>query len=71
MEKRRRHSPKQIENKLRDADTMLAAEKSVEEVLQSPDVSEATLSRWANPAGGMKRKEAKQSSVPSRSAFRC
>jgi len=35
MKKRKRHSPEQIVKKLRDADAMLAAGKSVGEVLQS------------------------------------
>ncbi|TWU54696.1 hypothetical protein Poly51_34150 [Rubripirellula tenax] len=48
--KRRRHSPEQIIKKLRDADAMLAAGKSVGEVLQTLEVSEATLSR-ANSDG--------------------
>ncbi|QDS93707.1 Transposase [Roseimaritima multifibrata] len=51
--KRRRHSPEQIIKKLRDADSMLAAGKSVGEVLQSLEVSEATLSRWRAQYGGM------------------
>ncbi|QDS94206.1 Transposase [Roseimaritima multifibrata] len=58
--KRRRHSPEQIIKKLRDADTMLAAGKSVGEVLQSLQVSEATLSRWRAQYGGMKSEEAKR-----------
>ena len=53
MKKRRRHSPEQIVKKLRDADAMLAAGKSVGEVLQSLQVSEATLSRWRSQYGGM------------------
>ncbi|TWU48662.1 hypothetical protein Poly51_45630 [Rubripirellula tenax] len=46
MKKRKRHSPEQIVKKLRDADAILAAGKTVGEVLQSLEVSEATLSRW-------------------------
>jgi transposase-like protein len=58
--KRRRHSPEQIIKKLRDADAMLAAGKSVGEVLQTLEVSEATLSRWRSQYGGMKSEEAKR-----------
>ncbi|TWT29738.1 Transposase [Blastopirellula retiformator] len=58
--KRRRHSAEQIIKKLRNADAMLAAGKSVGEVLQSLEVSEATLSRWRTQYGGMKSKEAKR-----------
>lgn len=45
MKKRRRHSPEQIVRKLRDADAMLAAGKSVGEVLQALEVSEPTLGK--------------------------
>ncbi len=60
MKKRKRHSPEQIVKKLRDADAMLAAGKSVGVVLQSLAVSEATLSRWRSQYGGMKSEEAKR-----------
>ena len=60
MKKRKRHSPEQIVKKLRDADAMLAAGKSVGEVLQKLEVSEATLSRWRSQYGGMKSEEAKR-----------
>lgn len=60
MKKRKRHSPEQIVKKLRDADALLAAGKSVGEVLQSLEVSEATLSRWRAQYGGMKSEEAKR-----------
>jgi putative transposase len=60
MKKRKRHSPEQIVKKFRDADAMLAAGKSVGEVLQSLAVSEATLSRWRSQYGGMKSEEAKR-----------
>lgn len=58
--KRRRHSADQIVKKIRDADAMLAAGKSVGEVLQSLEISEATLSRWRTQYGGMKSEEAKR-----------
>ena len=57
---RRRHSADQIVKKLRDADAMLAAGKSVGEVLQSLEISEPTLSRWRAQYGGMKSEEAKR-----------
>ena len=60
MKKRKRHSPEQIVKKLRDADALLAAGKSVGEVLQTLEVSEATLSRWRSQYGGMKSEEAKR-----------
>jgi len=58
--KRRRHTPEQIVKKLRDADAMIAAGKTIGEVLQSLEVSEATLSRWRSQYGGMKSEEAKR-----------
>ena len=58
--KRRRHTAEQILKKLRDADDMLAADKSVGEVLQALEVSEATLNRWRSQYGGMKSEEAKR-----------
>jgi len=60
MSKRKRHTAEQIVKKLRDADAMLAAGKSVGEVLQTLAVSEATLSRWRSKYGGMKSEEAKR-----------
>lgn len=60
MKKRKRHSPEQIVKKLRDADAMLAAGKSVGEVLQALEVSESTLERWRSQYGGMKSEEAKR-----------
>ena len=60
MKKRKRHSAEQIVKKLRDADAMLAAGRSVGEVLQALEVSEATLSRWRSQYGGMKSEEAKR-----------
>ena len=58
--RRRRDTADQIIKKLRDADAMLAADKSVGEVLQALEVSEATLSRWRSQSGGMKSEEAKR-----------
>jgi transposase-like protein len=55
--KRKRHTAEQVVKKLRDADAMLAPGKSVGEVLQSLEVSEATLSRWRSQYGGMKSEE--------------
>ncbi len=58
--KKKRHSPEQIVKKLRDADAMEAAGKSIAEVLQALEISEATLGRWRNQYGGMKSEEAKR-----------
>ena len=58
--RRKRHSPEQIVNKLRDADAMLTAGKDLAAVLQALAVSEATYHRWRNQYGGMKSEEAKR-----------
>ena len=56
--RRKRHSPEQIVRKLRDADAMLNSGKDLSAVLQSLEVSEATLHRWRAQYGGMKAEEA-------------
>jgi putative transposase len=58
--RRKRHSPEQIIRKLRDADAMLAAGKTIGEVCQALETSEATFHRWRNQYGGMKAEEAKR-----------
>lgn len=57
---RKRHSPKQIVQKLEEADRLLNAGQSVGQVLQALGVSEATYHRWRNQYGGMKASEAKR-----------
>lgn len=58
--KRTRHTPEQIITKLREAEAMLAAGRSVAQVVQALGVSEQTFSRWRNQYGGMKSEEAKR-----------
>ena len=58
--KRKRHGAEEIVRKLRDADAMLVAGKDLAAVLQTLEVSEATLNRWRNQYGGMKSEEAKR-----------
>ena len=58
--KRKRHNAEEVVKKLRDADAMLAAGKDLAAVLQTLEVSEATLCRWRNQYGGMKSEEAKR-----------
>ena len=58
--KRTRHTPEQIVNKLREADAMLAAGRTVAQVVQQLGVSEPTLSRWRSQYGGMKADEARR-----------
>jgi transposase-like protein len=45
---------------LRDGDAMLAGGKTIGEVCQALEVSEATFHRWRNQYGGMKAEEAKR-----------
>ncbi len=58
--KRNRHKPEQIIKKLREADAMLAAGKTIGQVAQTLEVSEQTFHRWRNQYGGMKANEAKR-----------
>jgi transposase-like protein len=58
--RKKRHTPEQIVRKLRDSEAMLNAGKGLAEVLQSLEVSEATLHRWRAQYGGMKAQEAKR-----------
>jgi len=58
--KRTRHRPEQIINKLRDADGMLAAGRTIGEVCQALAISEQTFHRWRHQYGGMKAEEAKR-----------
>ena len=60
MAKRKRHSSEQIIRKLQDAERLLNAGKSVAQVCQALEVSEATFHRWRNQFGGMKCEEAKR-----------
>ncbi len=58
--KRTRHSAEQIVTKLREADAMLAAGRSIAQVIQHLGVSEQTFNRWRNQYGGMKSEEARR-----------
>jgi putative transposase len=58
--KRVRHSPRQIVEKLQEADRLLNAGQSVGQVLQALGVSEATYHRWRQQYGGMKASEARR-----------
>ena len=60
MGKHKRHSAEQIVRKLQDGDRLLNAGRTVAQVLQALEVSEATYHRWRNQYGGMKCEEAKR-----------
>ena len=57
--KRTRHSASQI-IKLRDADGMLVAGRTIGEACQALGISEQTFHRWRHQYGGMKVEEAKR-----------
>ncbi len=58
--KSKKHTPEQIIRKLREADTMIAAGRSIGQVCQALEISEQTFHRWRNQYGGMKSEEAKR-----------
>jgi len=56
----KRHGAEQIVRKLRDAEALLNAGKSIGEACQALEVSEQTFHRWRKKYGGMKADEAKR-----------
>ena len=58
--RRVRHNPKQIVEKLQEADRLLNAGQSLGQVLQALGESQATYHRWRQQYGGMKASEAKR-----------
>ena len=52
---RRRHSPKQIVEKLQETDRLLNAGQSTGQILQALGVSQATYHRWRERYGGSVR----------------
>jgi transposase-like protein len=58
--KRKRHHPEQIIKKLREADAMFAAGKTIGHACQALEISEQTFHRWRNQYGGMKAEEARR-----------
>ena len=58
--KKKKHTPEQIINKLRQADVELANGAMVEQVCKKIEVSEQTYYRWRNQFGGMKADDMKR-----------
>ena len=58
--KGKKHRPEQIIKKLREADGMIAAGKSMGQVCQALEISDQTFHRWRNQYGGMKAEGAKR-----------
>jgi len=56
----KRHGPEQIVRKLRDAEAMMNAGRTIGEACQALEVSEQTFYRWRDQYGGMKAEEAKR-----------
>lgn len=55
--KRKRHSPEQIIEKLRQAEADLGSGSPIEQVCRKLEISEATLHRWRTQYGGLKGPE--------------
>jgi len=58
--RRKRHSPQQIVDRLRDAEVLLGQGLTVAQVAQRLGISEVTFHRWRNQYGGMKADEARR-----------
>lgn len=58
--KRKKHKPEQIIKKLREADVMLAANKTISQIAQALGISEQTYHRWRKQYGGMEAEEARR-----------
>ena len=58
--KGKKHQPEQIIKKLREADGMIAAGKTIGQVAMALEISEQTFHRWRNQYGGMKADDAKR-----------
>ena len=53
--KRKRHTPEEIIKKLREAESLLAAGKSLEDACRVLGVSTPTYHRWKSQYGGVKK----------------
>ena len=60
MAKRKRYSPEQIINMLREAEVLLSQGKSIGEVAKQLGVAEQTYYRWRREYGGMDVPQAKK-----------
>lgn len=58
--RKKRHTAEQIIKKLREAEAMLSAGKTIGQMVQALEISEPTFHRWRNQYGGMKAEEAKR-----------
>jgi len=60
MKRKRRHTPEQIIQKLRDAELMLGRGMSLAQVVKKLDTTEQTYYRWKKQYGAMKSDELKR-----------
>ena len=60
MSKRKKHTPEQVIEKLREADVALSQGATIAEVCKRLEVSEQTYHRWRTQFGGMKALDMKQ-----------
>ena len=60
MSKRKRHSPSQVIEKLREADVALSQGATIADVCKKLEVSEQTFHRWRALYGGMKGPDMKR-----------
>ena len=58
--KKKKHTPEQIINKLREADIELANGATVDQACKKIEVSEQTYYRWRNQFGGIKADDMKR-----------
>ena len=58
--KKRRHTTEQIIRKLREAEALQAAGKTVSAVCQALKISDATFHRWQRQYGGMRVNDVKR-----------
>ena len=57
---RRRHSPEQVINKLREAEVAIAAGRTVAEASRAIGVTEQTFYRWRSEYGGLRIDQARR-----------
>ena len=60
MAQRKRHTPEQIIQKLREVEILVSQGKSVQEAVRQIEVTEQTYYRWRNEYGGMRTDQAKR-----------
>jgi len=57
---KKRHTTEQIINKLREAEVLIAKDKSIAEVCRKLEITEQTYYRWRKEFGGVRTDQAKR-----------